>query len=90
MLGIGKQLTAGRGGSELGNFGEIEVKRQVLTLVANREHHVSSLVASALAKLESLAVYLDLGVLSTRHHLNLQVGVLDTNLLVFIEANNGQ
>ena len=74
----------------MGHLGEVEVQRQVFALVPDGEHHVAALVLSALAELKRLPVDLDLWVLGPRHHLNLEVRVLDADFIVFIEADDGQ
>ena len=90
MFCIGQEFTTSRSGSELGHLGEVEVKSQVITFVADREDHISSLIAGSLTEFKCLTIDLDFWVLSTRHHLNFQIWVLNSNFMVFIEAHNGK
>ena len=88
MFSVGQELASSRGRSELCNLGEVEIKWQIFALIPDRKDHVSSLIAADLTKLKRLTIDLDLRVLRSRHHLNLQIWVLDADLLVLVKAND--
>lgn len=58
---------------ELRDFGEVEVKRQVLVLVLDGQVVVAAVVLRAVAERDTLPADLDVWVTSTSHHLHLQV-----------------
>lgn len=90
MLGVGKKLSAGWSGSEVGNLGEVEVEGQVLASVPDGEDHVSSFILGALSKLEGLTVDFDVRVLGASHHLDLEVAVRDAEFAVLVKLDDSE
>ena len=90
VLSIGQKLATSRRGSELGHLGEVKVKGQVFALVSDGENHIATLIARTLAKFERLTVDFDLGVLGAGHHLNFEVRMLNSNLVILVETDDSK
>lgn len=87
VLHVGKQFSFCGICFEMGNLWEAEVDWKVEVFVLDSKRHIASLVGLALPECKVLAVNLDLWVLGTSHHLDLEVAMLKADFAVFIELD---
>ena len=85
MLSSWQQLSTGRNSFEAGDLREGEVQSKVLVLVGDSQGEVLALIAGAFAELKLLLADLDVWVAGSRHHLYLELLMLQ-----IAEGDNGQ
>ena len=74
----------------MSDFTEVKVNWEVHAFVLDCQSHIPTIIGGTLPKSEVLPINLNLRVLSSRHHLNFQISVLNADFTIFIELDHSQ